>query len=332
MEETVPSFITSATGAVRVLPSPAMSEPRRSADPAGGIPRYADLPRLGKLKLRHSRDVLPPQLGTLSFIGPQQTAEAAGLVRDGVTMPLNLPVDAFEPPLFGRERLVHRVIEPGRNESEDVLDSFNPQASSQIDGLGHVRAREYGYYDGSTDLESARGALGMERWAERGIAGRGVLLDMKRIEPDPFSGRGFTVKEVLSVAAEQGVELRRGDTLLVRTGWAPGYLSCQLVLQSMPMWNGLKASEAMAEFLWDRGIAAVGSDNPAVENSPGNPSVGSLHRRLIPALGMPLFELLQLEQLTSYAREHGRWEFFFVSVPLNVRGAVSSPANAMAMM
>src|SRR5262249_61732725 len=84
------------------------------------------------------------------------------------------------PPLFGRAAVKHRVMAPDKNNREDVLDEFNPQSSSQWDGLAHVRAREHGFYGGITDEHEATRRLGIERWAERGIVGRGVLLDVAR--------------------------------------------------------------------------------------------------------------------------------------------------------
>ena len=254
-------------------------------------------------------------------------------------MPLNLALDAFDPPLFGRGPLSHRVVEPSRNEAEDVIDSFNPQASSQLDGLAHVRARELGYYDGSVGLDEARDALGMQHWATSGIAARGVLLDLPRYwrsrgaTVDPFAGVGATPEDLALVAASQGTALRPGDVLLVRTEWAARYLELSAAEQKdVTGWTGLEASAAMAEFLWDTGVSLVGCDNPAVENAPGDPAIGSLHRRLLPALGMSLLELLDLEVLAGRCAELGRWEFLFVSVPMHLPGAVSSPANAMAIL
>jgi kynurenine formamidase len=294
---------------------------------SGPLPAYRDLPALGGLGIRHARDVLPPDLGTLSFIEPGDVAAAAAGVTTGETIPLNLAVDAFS--LFGRAELEHRVVRAGRNELEDVLDAFNPQASSQIDGLAHVRAREFGFFDGGDDADVAREAIGMHHWARRGIAGRGVLLDLA--VSDPFDGSAISPADLLGAADGQGVRLRRGDILLVRTGWSAAYLG-NPDPRGEASWRGLSAGEEMAEFLWDHGIAIVGTDNPAVENSPGSPEVGSLHRRLLPGLGMPMMELLDLERLSQRCSDEGRWSFLFVAVPLNVRGAVSSPANAMAVL
>lgn len=292
------------------------------------LPGYRELPELGALGVRHARDVLSVPDGTLAFIQPADIAEAAARVS-GETIPLNLAVDAFSPPLFGRSALEHRVVEPSRNEAEDVLDGFNPQASSQLDGLAHVRAREFGYFDGSTVLADARERLGMQHWARRGIAARGVLLDLA--VDDPFDGSAIRPGDLLRAAIAQDVELRPGDVLLVRTRWAAAVLGAGGDGTGLG-WRGLEASDAVAEFLWDRRIAIVGTDNPAVENSPGDPAIGSLHRRLLPALGLPMMELLDLERLAARCAELGRWDFLFVAVPLHLRGGVSSTANAMALL
>lgn len=306
---------------------------------AGAIPLYEDLPELGQLGTRHSWGHLPPEKGTLSFLGTQQVIEAASLVTTGTVIPLNLPVNAFDPPLFDRAPLKHEVVKASRNDAEDIIHDFNPQASSQLDGLGHVRARELGYYGGITELDEAREKLGMHHWASNGIAGRGVLLDVAAYRAasghsaDPFSGLGYTPELLIETAEWADVQLRPGDILLVRTGWAKAYLALDAKERAMiPGWDGLRADEQTAQFLWDHRISLVGSDNPAVENAPGHPSIGSLHRRLLPSLGMPLMELLDLENLGLECKAQAKWDFLFVSVPLNLRGAVSSPANAMAML
>jgi len=301
------------------------------------LPPYSDLPKLGGLDIRHSWDVLSSPMGTLSFVEPEDIVRAGKLVSAGATIPLNLPINAFDPPLFGRAPIGHTVLQPTGNEAEDLIDSFNPQASSQLDGLAHVRAREFGYFGGLLELAEARERIGIQHVASRGIAARGVLLDIAESDGGegltPFDGRMYDTKLLNDVADAQGVEIQSGDVLLIRTGWAPGYLQLPASNRRPPSsWNGLRADEAMAAWLWDHRIAAVGADNPAVECAPGARDIGSLHRRLLPALGMSMFELLDLETLSEMCKRLGRWEFLFVSVPLHLSGGVSSPANAMAIL
>ena len=305
-------------------------------------PSYDELPELGTLGVRHAWDVLPAPLGTLSRLAPEQVVRAAGLVRTGEVFPLNLGLDAFDPPLFDRAATVHRVFGPDRNTFEDTLDAFNPQASSQWDGLGHVRAREHGWFGGRTDQEQAAAELGMQHWAARGIVGRGVLLDVAAHRErsgtpyDPFGNQPVTAEDLARVAADTGVELRRGDVLVLRFGWTAEYRRRLAAGDDMPSavtaWAGLSGAESTARFLWDAGVAAVAVDNPAVERGPGSIEDGSLHRRLIPALGFALAELLDLEELAAACAAQGRAEFLFVGVPLPITGGVSSPSNAVALL
>jgi kynurenine formamidase len=95
---------------------------------------------------------------------------------------------------------------------------------------------------------------------------------------------------------------------------------------------GLAGSEEMSRFLWDTGIAAVTCDNPAVETVPVDPSLGSLHQRLIPCLGFAIGELFDFAALAATCHRERRFEFLFVAVPLNLTGAVGSPANAVAIL
>ena len=303
---------------------------------------YDDLPREVHVGLPHSWGLLEPNIGTVSRIRPEAVAAAAATVSLGEAIPLNLSLGELSPPLFGRAQWQHSVHALDRNYFEDVLTSYNPQCSSQWDGFRHVRAREAGFYGGLTDLDSAGDALGIEHLARRGIAGRGVLLDVPRwyerraARYDALAGDVIDASTLRAVAEDEGVDLRPGDILCVRTGYVRAYraLSADQRL-SEDVWrrfSGLRANEDMARFLWDSGIAVLAADNPAVESAPGDPADGSLHRRLIPMLGFVIAELLDLEALAVRCEELGRHEFLFVATPLDVPGGLSSPANAMALL
>lgn len=306
------------------------------------LPCYDELPVLPGLGLPHAWDVLDHQLGSLSLLGEAQRRAGADEVRLGESIALNLPLDELDPPLFGRARLEHRVIDVGRNTHEDVLDSFNPQASSQWDGLRHVRAREHGYFGGMTDLSSDTRALGIQHAARQGIVGRGVLLDVARWAEatgtpiDPFAGTEVTAADLEACAEHQQVELRDGDIVCLRFGWTTGYRALDPARRADPAlgqaFAGLRADGASARWVWDHRIAALGGDNPALECAPGDPAVGSLHRRLLPLLGTALAELLDLDSLAQRCADLRRWTFLFVAVPLPLTGGVSSPSNALAVL
>lgn len=302
---------------------------------------YDELPELGNLGVRHSWEILSKEYGTLDRLDEKCVARGVQSVSSNRTFGLSLPLATFDPPLFGRPSVKHDVFEAGRNTYEDNIDSFNPQSASQWDGLGHVRAREHGYFGGITDDIEAWSALSMHHWAQRGIVGRGVLLDVAGhferagTEWDPFGGSILQVTDLETVAQAQDVTFERGDILCVRTGWVGEYRTRKGRGEDMSTagdrFSGLSAAEPMARFLWDSGFAAVCTDNPAVESAPGSREDGSLHRRLIPALGFALAELLDFDNLASHCADRGRWEFLFTAAPLPLAGAVSSPANAVAI-
>jgi kynurenine formamidase len=314
-------------------------------DDAQVVAAFDKLPVLPGSGLRHSWQVYPPgdQLGTLNRLTGAAVAGAAATVRTGARVGLSLPIELPDPPLFDRQPVRHAVFSTGRNTWDDRLDGLYPQASSQWDSLRHIRAREDGFYggwQGEPDTDPER--LGIQNWARPGIIGRGVLIDLAEAGGfDPFEHHVFEVADLQRALEAQRTTLRYGDILCIRTGWVDRYLALdeagrralasRFTDPAQRSWAGLSGSEEMSRFLWDSGAAAVVCDNPAVEVAPGDPAVGSLHRRLIPCLGFALGELFDLTGLGPACQQAGRREFLFASVPLNLTGGVGSPASAVAI-
>lgn len=303
---------------------------------------FDDLPVLEALGLQHAWNVLDRDLGTLQKCSEQTVREALSSARSGTVVNLNLPITEPDPPLFDRSPVQHEIFYPDRNTLDDRLDAFYPQSSSQWDGLRHVRAREHGFFGGWTDaFPPGGGPLGMEHYAEHGIVGRGVLLDVVAHRArqgrgyDPLAGETIHADELREIVAAEQIELRPGDVLCIRTGWIEAYRALEaearLAIAQTIRVSGLAGSEDVARFLWDSHAAAVAADNPTVEVAPGDAAIGSLHRRLIPMLGFAVSELLDLERLAGLCASDGRWDFLFVAVPLNIPGGISSPANAVAI-
>jgi len=307
------------------------------------IPSYDDLPKHEALGLPHSWGLLDPEVGTVARTSPAEVRDAAQAVDHGEVVSLTLSLGLIDPPLFGRPSPRHSVHAADRNTFEDVLNQFNPQAASQWDGFRHVRAREAGFYGGVTDLEAAGpDRLSIEHLAERGIVGRGVLLDVaghlhaEEVPWDPMAGDVVEAKTLEQVARAQGTELRPGDILCIRLGWVEAYRALSAQQRAEPVveqrFSGVRSDDATARFLWDTGVAAVVTDNPAVESAPGNREDGSLHRRLLPMLGVVMGELFDLDLLAVRCAERRRYDFLFVAAPLPVPGGLSSPANALAIL
>lgn len=309
------------------------------------LPDFDDLPELEGLGLRHAWEVWGPDdaLGTINLVTPERVARAATLVRSGELVSLDLPVTLPDPPLFGRQPYEHHVFALSRNEMDDRLDNFHLQASTQWDALCHVRCRERGYWGGRTqDPTEGPNGLGIDRWADHGIAGRGVLVDIaggpvgQRAGYQALGSQVVTVADLEETLAAQGTALETGDLLCVRFGWTGAYRALtaeqRVAYAADPAFAGLSADEGMARFLWNHHPAALLCDNPAVETLPGDPAVGSLHRRLLPCLGFALGEMFDYEALARKCRARGSWEFMFVAAPLKVPDGLGSPGNAVAIL
>jgi kynurenine formamidase len=93
---------------------------------------------------------------------------------------------------------------------------------------------------------------------------------------------------------------------------------------------GLEPTQRMVEWLWDHHVAAVASDTAGVEALSPDPEF-FLHLALLPLLGMPLGEFWVLDALARDCANDGQYACLLVSVPLNLRGGVGSPPQAVAI-
>jgi kynurenine formamidase len=303
------------------------------------------------------------EAGTVNLLTPERVVAAVALVEHGEIYPLQLPLhlpvrtegNARKNPRHtllrvGHERaeelLVEDVPDAGTTR-DDILDGLYLQGSSHWDALAHIRHPLHGNYNGVPDTDiraGSHGRLGIDVWSQRGIAGRGVLLDVVSFFEsrgrtlDPFSSYGITVSDLKATAEWQKTTIQTGDILLVRTGFAeaageaPGDLS--MGAPGSYSSTGLEVSDEMLEHLWDLHVAALASDSLGVEvSAPANGAKAwELHETMIALWGMPLGEMWFLKDLAKACATHGRYEFFLTSCPLNLAGGVGSPPQAMAFM
>lgn len=316
------------------------------------LPTFAELPIKPEYPTHSAQGVFgeDDQIGTLNLLTPERVAAAAQLVRSGEVFALNWALELPDPPLFGRPALRHTINKRRHNVFDDVYDNFNTQSSSQWDGLTHFGHMEHGFYNGVTaeQITGAEGTRnGIEHWARRGIAGRGVLVDFARyaaahdIEFKPGERSPITAQQIRAAADWQGLRFEIGDILLLRTGWIEWYNTLNLdertTLAQPGAFSacGIDQSEASLRFLWDNHFAAIAGDHPAFEVYPPLPKADGtpgemLHSTIIGLWGMPIGEMFTLDALATACAGDGRYECFLTSAPLNKLGGVASPPNALA--
>lgn len=312
------------------------------------LPTFDELPINPKYPPRSAWGIFgeDDQVGTLNLLTPERSANAARLVRHGQVFAMNWKLELPNPPLFNRQALQHTINRRRQNVHDDLYSNFNTQTSSQWDGLTHFGHQVYGFYNGATadDVTGREGTRnGIEHWARRGIAGRGVLIDFPRFAAQhgivfaPEERYEITAGQLQAAADWQGLQFQVGDILLVRTGWVGWYESlneAQRIALAQPdalKVSGLEQSEDSLRFLWDNHFAAIGCDNPPFEAYPPDPEFGMMHETIIGLWGMPIGEMFQLDALAEACAADQRYEFFFTSAPLNKLGGVASPPNALAI-
>jgi kynurenine formamidase len=289
-----------------------------------------------------------------NFAGAEQVLAGIATVSRGDVFNLDHALDAFDPPMaLSRKAPRHELFSIHPEARDDVLHDFYLQASSQIDGLRHRRASGLGFYNGVPDaeIEPHRPALGVQRWAEKPIVGRGVVVDVEGLLAaegtplDHHSGPALDVDVLDRALRTQGAEVRPGDLVLVHTGWARWYLDAgpdvRAELREARRATGFRQSVEFPEWLWDHRVALFATDTFAVEAMPpaadspyrdtAPEDAGMMHQELIARLGVPLGELWDLTALTADSRRRRSWDALVVVKPLHLVGGVGSPPNATAL-
>ena len=155
--------------------------------------------------------------------------------------------------------------------AEEVLQRVSMHSSSVRVLANNIRSAT------QEDIHSAAQTAvnGLQPWTERGLMGRGVLIDFvsyaerNGIQVSHFEGFAITLDQVLAIAAEQKLELHTGDILFLRTGFTTAYKTLnedqRCDVASRKEWCGLGQSRETTEWLWKRQFAAVASDSPGFE-------------------------------------------------------------------
>lgn len=297
-------------------------------------------------------------LGTLNFLSEEVVRNASANVRRGALIGLDFALERMPvPPSHQRNGIQHTVFGNGTCHRDDWVHLYL-QAATHFDGMRHMRHPVHGLYNGASNDDAIAGRrLGFGPWIEKGIAGRGVLVDLPRARAamgrSPLAmddNEPITVEEIQMTLAHQNVVRQPGDILMLRTGWLDWYFAKltdadRAAIPGRLRSPGLAQDPAVLEWLWDTQVAAVVADNPGVECVPAMDNStfardlpdgsgllpGGMHADMIALLGLCIGELWDFNELAADCAHDGIYESFFVAKPLYLNAAVGSPANAYAI-
>ena len=199
-------------------------------------------------------------------------------------------------------------------------------SGTHIDALAHqaenLTLHGGVHVDAGVQTSAGFKVLGIETMAP--MVARGVLLDVagdERLAPD----YAITSHDLEQAARRGGVEVKRNDVVLVRTGYGALWSKPEEYLHAA----GVSASGS--RWLIEHHVRAVGADNVAFDvMGPADPELGVTlpgHVLLLVRAGIPIIENLNLEDLAKA----GVHEFVFVCLPLKMRGATGSPVRPIAI-
>jgi kynurenine formamidase len=214
------------------------------------------------------------------------------------------------------------VAPNGMSSAADAI-TLGGHVGTHIDALGHFSCHGK-LFDGSVANQVQSYGGGLQRLSVYDIAPilrRGVLLDIARLEGVEALPADFTVTPRHLEAA--GVEVRPGDVVLLRTGWARYFEDPARYIAGVA---GPGPEEAGARWLSQRGVFAAGSDTVAFERVPS--ALLPVHVHLLVEKGIHIIEVLNLEDL---ARDQVT-EFLFVAAPLKIRGGTGAPIRPLGLV
>ena len=281
--------------------------------------------------------------GSLNLLDAETVLAATRVCTTGVVYNLGLPVQRYGVPVFEYRGAPQRLTltgagelgafadygapdDLGANEDTLVIPAHN---GTHMDALSHVFAegKMYNGFDAKTFTASQGAAhCGIEKTG--GFATRAVLLDVAGhqgvdwLEP----GTNITADDLEACRSAQGSEIRRGDIVLIRTGWLDLFAALEPGTPAPFAQPGIGRSTVAFFDSFD--VAAIGADNAAIECIPfDNNEFLAVHVELLVKRGITLIEHLVLAKMAT-DRCH---EALFVAAPMLVTGASGSPLNPIAI-
>ncbi|HLJ85345.1 MAG TPA: cyclase family protein [Candidatus Angelobacter sp.] len=212
----------------------------------------------------------------------------------------------------------------GASSASDSL-ALGGHVGTHIDALCHVSCggKIHGGRETAAIQSYEKGLQQLSVDTVAPIFRRGVLLDIAGSQKTEVLPADFVItpEHLQQAASAEKVEIRAGDVVLLRTGWAKYWEDAAKFIAGV---RGPGPKEEGGRWLSSHGIFAAGSDTVAFEFVPSRLPV---HVHLLVESGIHIIECLNLEQLAA----ERIYEFAFAAMPLKVRGGTGSPIRPVAL-
>jgi kynurenine formamidase len=220
--------------------------------------------------------------------------------------------------------------------ASDIMYFSGQHGAPTIDAIGHIgrNLKLHGGVDAvaATSTPAGIGAnLGIEHFPADLMINRVVLLDVARQmasgRPDPLApGFEITGAHLEQTAKAQSVEVRKGDSVMIRTGWG------QYFAKDNAKYLGEQSpgpGQDGARWIIDKGVRLAGDDTATFEKRPAayGKELFSVHMMLLADSGIYIVENCNLEALADAKA----YVALLILTPLRIQGATGSPLRAIAL-
>jgi kynurenine formamidase len=269
------------------------------------------------------------QIGAANLITPEVVLAALKAVKKGIRFPLGLEINS-ESPAYPPRRFDHYVIQnigTGCSNNDDLI-SGSLNVGTQIDGLGHLGVDGV-FYNGNRHEDfvkmSGLTRLGIEKVPP--LVTRGLLLDLAAVRRvDMLKGGEVVTKADIEAACQKaGVAVRKGDVVLLHTGWLGMLKKDRDAFTKAEPGPGIEAANHLAE----QGVVAVGADTPRLEADPHERKglFFPVHQILLAKHGAYVLENVNTQVLVDAKVA----EFLFVLGQPRITGATQTFCNPVAI-
>jgi kynurenine formamidase len=272
--------------------------------------------------------------GAANLMNPETVLAASKLIRTGEVIELARTL-AMDMPLFGTRRFdIHTKRTGGpmgsnkRYTNEELVIAEIGQVGTQFDMFSHQAIDNKHYNCFATDEITTRNGftkLGVDK--SGAIYTRGVLIDVAASKGVDMLEPGYeiTAKDLQDALAKQGTTLKRGDAVLIHTGFGRQWGVDNARYNAATPGIGVPA----AEFLAKSDPVLFGADTYPVEVNPNPDKALSLpiHQLALSVYGIFLLENMKLDELAAKKA----YEFAFVVQPLKIKGGTGSTVAPIAI-
>ncbi len=251
-----------------------------------------------------------------------------GKVYDlGMDYYVGMPHHPNHPPFtFSLTKVHGDMMYPDGVSAANCQFSTGGHTGTHMDAHGHIAVEHHVYGVGDiTPHQDYQGLAkaGIDQVAP--VVSRGVCLDIAGLHGVECldHGHGVGREDLEQACARQGVEVRQGDAVLIRTGWIRYYPEARKYISHHEGCPGLVADGA--QWLVERGVAIAGGDTVALEQTPAHSL--PVHQILLVQNGVYIIEVMNLDELAVDKVS----EFLFMVSPLKIRGGTASPVRPVAV-